>query len=592
MTHEIIPPSLAISALRDNGYKNAAYAIAELIDNSLQANATNVQLLCAEVEQLVEVRSRRQIEKVAVADNGCGMDAATLRRALAFGNGTRLDDRSGMGRFGMGLPNSSMSQAARVDVWSWQNNRAPIHSYLDLQLIRSGSVRDVPEPTQSELPEPWGSVVARSESGTLVVWSRIDRCKWRSAKAIIENSEFLIGRMYRNFLNGGRAGIQLAAFDADNPGRFTINKQAKANDPLYLMRDTSCPAPWNNEAMFMEYGPPIVIKAMARQRPCEVTVRFSVAKPAAREGHNPGRKDHGQHAAHNVGVSIVRAERELELQTGWTAHHDPRERWWGAEVSFPAALDEVFGVTNDKQSATSLADISSIDGKDLSEREGFDSIEQLKDGWEKSGDPRLVLLLVKLAIDSNLDAIRQTLREQTARVPKGATRHDTAEVKATEATRDRQRDGRTGESDRGEAASESERHAELVQGFVEVGLDAAEAEAHATKLLEDKRKYEFVHQAMDSDAFFSVRTKGGAILITLNTEHPAYQHLVALLEQDPDDADVAAIRERMRKSHEGLKLLIEAWARYEDELPLTLRDTARQARADWGRVARQFLAND
>jgi hypothetical protein len=32
--------------MRDNGYKNAAYAIAELMDNAIQTRATHVELLC------------------------------------------------------------------------------------------------------------------------------------------------------------------------------------------------------------------------------------------------------------------------------------------------------------------------------------------------------------------------------------------------------------------------------------------------------------------------------------------------------------------------------------------------------------------
>ena len=34
-TYDIVPTHLAIQAMRDNGYKNAAYAIAELMDNAI-----------------------------------------------------------------------------------------------------------------------------------------------------------------------------------------------------------------------------------------------------------------------------------------------------------------------------------------------------------------------------------------------------------------------------------------------------------------------------------------------------------------------------------------------------------------------------
>ena len=103
---EIIPLRLAIKAMRDSGYKNTAYALAELIDNAAQANATMIEVLCVERRELVRERERSRLHEIAVLDNGTGMDARTLRMALQFGNGTRLDDRSGIGRFGMGLPNA------------------------------------------------------------------------------------------------------------------------------------------------------------------------------------------------------------------------------------------------------------------------------------------------------------------------------------------------------------------------------------------------------------------------------------------------------------------------------------------------------
>lgn len=47
--------------MRDNGYKNAAYAIAELMDNSIQAKANRVELLCGEKKQQVGSRMRSPI---------------------------------------------------------------------------------------------------------------------------------------------------------------------------------------------------------------------------------------------------------------------------------------------------------------------------------------------------------------------------------------------------------------------------------------------------------------------------------------------------------------------------------------------------
>ena len=79
---DFVPTALAIQAMRDNGYKNAAYAIAELFDNSLQAEASSVELLCMESEEQLLQRRSRRIREIAVLDNGTGMDAAVLREAF------------------------------------------------------------------------------------------------------------------------------------------------------------------------------------------------------------------------------------------------------------------------------------------------------------------------------------------------------------------------------------------------------------------------------------------------------------------------------------------------------------------------------
>ena len=188
MNYEIVPPHLAVKAMRDNGYKNAAYAVAELMDNAIQAGATQVELLCADKTSVLNQRRTTRIHQIAVLDNGSGMSSDVLRMALQFGNGTNLDEEkhTGIGRFGMGLPSSSISQCRRVDVWSWQNGiHSALYTYLDLDEVISGGVREVPEPIFEVLPAIWRQVGEEyGSSGTLVVWSNIDRCLWRRSETL------------------------------------------------------------------------------------------------------------------------------------------------------------------------------------------------------------------------------------------------------------------------------------------------------------------------------------------------------------------------------------------------------------------------
>lgn len=248
----IIPSRLAIASLRDSGYKNTAYALAELIDNAEQAGATVIELLCLQKRERVRQRERSRLSKIAVLDNGRGMDFATLRIALQFGNGSYLQDRSGIGRFGMGLPNASISQAGKVEVWSWQNGPDnALYTYLDVSEIESGEMQLVPDPVHDPVPDEWRSVSESfSKSGTLVVWSKLEshRLTWKSARATLENTERLAGRIYRRFIADGAIRIRLLASEEESG--FVYDREAAFDDPRHLAPSNLVPAPFDKEPMF------------------------------------------------------------------------------------------------------------------------------------------------------------------------------------------------------------------------------------------------------------------------------------------------------------------------------------------------------
>ena len=94
---------------------------------------------------------------------------------------------------------------------------------------------------------------------------------------------------------------------------------------------------------------------------------------------------------------------------------------------------------------------------------------------------------------------------------------------------------------------------------------------------------------MDTSAFFSVQPRGGTLILTLNTRHPAYSRLVDVLERDRTNQTTEKLEERLNNALDGLKLLLMAWARYEDEQDSVRRENAQDARMDWGKIARRFL---
>src|SRR5690606_27090978 len=158
-----------------------------------------------------------------------------------------------------------------------------------------------------------------------------------------------------------KVSIRMMAFDMETSKENAIltDKPALPNDPLYLMENTSCPAPFDNKAMFQHFTGPdnyeIPFTVDYRGEKHKITVRLSYSKDEAREVNNAGSLPHGKHAQSNEGISVVRASRELEIDKTLLISHQTTERWWGIEIEFPPSLDEIMGVSNNKQSARNFS---------------------------------------------------------------------------------------------------------------------------------------------------------------------------------------------------------------------------------------------
>ncbi len=597
---EIIPSKLAITALRDSGYKNTAYALAELIDNAQQASAREIECFAIEEKELVAKRQRRRVKRLAVMDNGDGMDSTVLRRALQFGNGSRLNDRSGIGRFGMGLPNASISQAGRVDVWTWQNGSDnAIHSYLDVSDIEKGTLSLVPDPQHYPLPEEWRKRSRYLDrSGTLVVWSDIDvnRLTWKSAKHTFDNANKLCGRIYRKFIAENSLTIRFLAEEAgvDEP---LFESEVQINDPLYLMPSRIVPAPFNNKPMFepfIESEHDVVFN----DRTYQVIVRYSVASDdtVIEAGtKNRGDMPWGKHAAENMGVSVVRAKRELMLDRGWCIGYDPVERWWGVEVEFPPELDEIFGVTNNKQAATVFSELATLEYEQLSDEgeEFIDVVNRLKE----EGDPRGWLLSLSDEIKRNIKQLRAHLKSQTKNSRTKRKRHgepDDVTKIVNESWKGRSK----------ETPIEGENLPRSDSELREIEKDLTE-----NKNYSDDKAREIVELIKSSDLkvvflqasfsnhyeLFNVEVKGNTTEVTFNQLHPVFDDVfgtISTLDEDVESLTAAELLDRLTKAINSTKIVFAAWARYEREAGLDRAKALAKVRFDWGQIAAKFLAPD
>ena len=124
-----------IHSIRDSGYKNLSSALAELVDNSIEAKSSKIKI------QLIKVDNAEGAGyEVEVYDNGIGMSYEELCLALQFGGSTRYNSRIASGRFGMGLPNSSLSQCRRVEITTKKKGGELLHTYLDIdEFVKNNS---------------------------------------------------------------------------------------------------------------------------------------------------------------------------------------------------------------------------------------------------------------------------------------------------------------------------------------------------------------------------------------------------------------------------------------------------------------------
>ena len=606
----IVSPHLTVKAMRDSGYKSTDHAIAELIDNSIDANASLVELIVVETPPRPEQRyGRARVSEIAVADNGYGMDKTTLRRALRFGDGTRLDrSQAQIGRFGMGLPNASVSQCRRVDIWSWENGADnALHCFLDLDRIEEGQT-DVPEPGPEAVPYRWREVVrATSEpTGTIVVWSDLDRVRWRGAETTLDKTAEICGRIYRKFLANDTAPIEITLALCGHDGQaWTAIGEPRAcppNDPLYLMVPSATPVPFGDIAMFRLFNEnrwaiPVGDKAGEIYVRCAMAIPDAInermakikwPKSYAKAGDSPW----GKHADRNKGVSIVRAQRELELSAAWTNSYQPEERWWSVEVEFDPILDELFGVVNNKQHAHAFVSGAGFDW----ETEAYDneSYGTFRERLVETGDSRAYLIEVWQWIDEQIDR----MRDERSKIMKGTgtsrKRHpetgEEVEDVATNVIKEQAEQGETGSSDQAPQTSIDEKIRSLVQSAMERQVDDSTAQGWAKETVYGGRRISMRGVTLGHrDAFFDVESVSDIIEVWLNDKHPVYQHLISVLDDESESERLEELNARLTKASFTLRMLLIAWARYEDKVPLLMKQQLEDMRMDWGREARKFL---
>ena len=570
---EIIAPSLALEALRAAGYRNTASAVAELVDNSIEAKAKSIDIVTVSQDIMVDVRQSSQISMIAVVDDGDGMAPDVLQRCLSLGWGTRLETYGGLGRFGFGLKGSSISQGRRVDVYSWQEGGELLRAYLDLDEIEQQQLSQLPEIDSAQLPSGLKRYLdgegLLGKSGTIVVWSKLDKIDLRRSSTLLRRMDRDLCRLYRHFLDdddeyGERVEVKLHSISEDGAADQAPTS-LKANDPLYLLTPNNCPD-FESQAsnqLQEEYD----LYFASPRGSSKVKIRCSIANPEVQA--MGGNSAVGKHYAHNTGISVVRAGREIQLSHfGFIDSSEPRHRWWGLEVRFEPALDEVFGITNNKQEVRALRRLVEADTESL-EADAKDSDEHERAVLEFRMELSKKL---KEHIDQNMKVIKGR-REGTKSRQK---QNNIVKIVNDEVIVD---PSETVSADQTRGQDDETKVQQRVELLLKADTTLLPEQAH--EIAVETLGYRLDIQTADwpGDLFLDTKVVGNAAVAIVNRSHPFYDSFWDFLEKSDD-----------QKGFEALEVLLMAYCRAEDELATRMdRENFEQLRNRWGSWVRQLI---
>ena len=193
-----------IEALRGLGYSTST-ALADVIDNSIAAQARNVDLL---------FNWRGAGTHIRVVDDGRGMTAEELDLAMRLGEKNPLEKRAAgdLGRFGLGLKTASFSQARRLTVASRRGGQ-PSCLRWDLDVIAQAKddgwyMFDGPHPGSEQLLD------VLPPTGTVVIWEMLDRIVTpgfaeQSLLNLIDTIEAHLAMVFHRYLEGPRPRLTL-----------------------------------------------------------------------------------------------------------------------------------------------------------------------------------------------------------------------------------------------------------------------------------------------------------------------------------------------------------------------------------------------
>ena len=213
-------PSYLIKSISEQGY-SLETSLADLIDNSLAADASSVEIL---------VNTDHEPFTVYIADDGHGMNEVQLSSCMQFPSASpdSMRDESDLGRFGLGMKTASFSQTHCLTVLSRARGSEQFSGRTwDLKELEAGEWRIIVN-TQEEIEKlisDYRQLSSQSlapneafEPNTVVIWSglrkferylRPDNRKSALLREITEVTADHLSLVFHRFMSREREPIKI-----------------------------------------------------------------------------------------------------------------------------------------------------------------------------------------------------------------------------------------------------------------------------------------------------------------------------------------------------------------------------------------------
>lgn len=532
----LVDERMLAETMRSVRYDDEAHAAGDIIDNAIEAGASQVHI--------IEATEGNAVSEIAFIDDASGIDESFLPHATKWGGSSNQGQRNIFGRFGFGLPSASVNRGRKFSVYSRTDDDAEFARVtVDLDNLNfEGNSAQLPDVVHEPLPKWIADYIDEGFRGgaetvrTVVIWSKLDRLSWRNKQQSTNGFRQHLGITYAGWLDVCK-----------------IYVNSEEVEPVDVLFTTPGHRYYEVEGYpKAESQSPIEFEvADENGNRHTVTVRFSYIGVDA---HNAEWSSGGRGRPAKVrqkirkdfnGFFVTRHGRFIELVRPSILTWSIYSRQVGVAIDFPPELDDLFGVTPDKQTIIFT--------------------ERLNQLLDQHGVMRA---FKKLVSDVSAERARRKA-EDDANAEAGDGDRPSESIIAKTVERDYRRTRKASKETQEEAQKNFKKRIQDISK--DTGVPEEDVAVAQEKIAREKPyKVEFVEQTPD-DPFYTPTMVGTQVILRINTGHPWYREVYSRTASD--QADLRA----------GLELMLWILAVSELDSPTETKGFYRAERREWSR---------